>query len=89
MRYWYLDDFQCSILIFHIFSYGIAVLGSPKCLPPYVKTFMCSPGRGSFCALDWNDLPVGREFDGKFWKNVNPHSMPSLTIPLPLTQALH
>ena len=42
---------------------------------------MCSPGQGNFCALEWNDLPVGREFDGKFWKNVNPHSMPSLTIP--------
>ena len=29
-------------------------------------------------AFDWNDLPVGREFDGKFLKNVKspPHAVP-------------
>ena len=31
---------------------------------------MCSPGWGNLVAFDWNDLPVGREFDGKFLKNV-------------------
>ena len=36
---------------------------------------MCSPGWGNLVALDWNDLPVGREFDSKFLKNVKspPH----------------
>ena len=31
---------------------------------------MCSPGWGNLVAIDWNDLPAGREFDGKFLKNV-------------------
>ena len=31
---------------------------------------MCSPGWGNLVAFDWNDLPVGREFYGKFLKNV-------------------
>ena len=26
-------------------------------------TAMCSPGWGNLVAFDWNDLPVGREFD--------------------------
>ena len=30
-------------------------------------TGMCSPGWGNLVASDWNDLPVGREFDCKFW----------------------
>ena len=30
-------------------------------------TGMCSPGWGNLDAFDWNDLPVGREFDCKFW----------------------
>ena len=36
---------------------------------------MCSPGWGNSDAFDWNDSPVGREFDGKFLKNVKspPH----------------
>ena len=29
-------------------------------------TAMCSPGWGNLVAFDWNDLPVGREFDCKF-----------------------
>ena len=29
---------------------------------------MCSPGWASLVAFDWNDLPAGREFDGKFLK---------------------
>ena len=41
-------------------------------------TAMCSPGWGNLVAFDWNDLPVGREFDGKFFKNVKspPHALP-------------
>ena len=29
-------------------------------------------------AFDWNDLPVGREFDCKFWKKAKspPHALP-------------
>ena len=43
-------------------------------------TAMCSPGWGNLVAVDWDDLPVGREFDGKFLKNVKspPHALPSL-----------
>ena len=26
-------------------------------------TAMCSPGWGNLVAFDWNDLPMGREFD--------------------------
>ena len=33
MRYWYLDDFGRGISVFAIFSYGIAVLGTPQCPP--------------------------------------------------------
>ena len=29
MQYWYLYDFWRSISVVHIFSYGIAVLGTP------------------------------------------------------------
>ena len=41
-------------------------------------TAMCSPGWGNLVAFDWNDLPVGREFDCKFLKNVKspPHALP-------------
>ena len=35
MRYWYFDDFRPGISVFAIFSYGIAVLGSPQCPPLY------------------------------------------------------
>ena len=41
---------------------------------------MCSPGWGNLVAFDWNDLPLGREFDGKFLKNVK---SPPHTLPLP------
>ena len=34
MRYRYLDDFRRGISVFTIFSYGIAVLGTPQCPPP-------------------------------------------------------
>ena len=42
---------------------------------------MCSPGWGNLIAFDWNDLHVGKEFDGKFLKNVKspPHALPSST----------
>ena len=36
MRYRYLDDFRRGISVFAIFSYGIAVLGTPQCPPPIV-----------------------------------------------------
>ena len=38
MRYRYLDDFRRGISVFAIFSYGIAVLGTPQCPPHYLKT---------------------------------------------------
>ena len=37
MRYRYLDDFRRGISVSAIFSYGIAVLGTPQCPPPFVK----------------------------------------------------
>jgi len=39
---------------------------------------MCSLGLGNLVAFDWNDLPVGREFDCKFLKKVKspPHALP-------------
>ena len=42
-------------------------------------TAMCSRGWGNLVAFDWNDLPVGREFDCKFLKKVKspPHALPS------------
>ena len=41
-------------------------------------TAMCSLGWGNLVAFDWNDLPVGREFDCKFLKKVksSPHALP-------------
>ena len=33
MRYRYLDDFRRGISVSAIFSYGIAVLGTPQCPP--------------------------------------------------------
>ena len=43
-------------------------------------TAMCSPGWGNLVTIDWNDLPMGREFDGKFLKNVKspPYPLPNL-----------
>ena len=48
-------------------------------------TAMCSPGWGNLVAFDWNDLPVGREFDCKFLKKVKspPYALP------PSPPALH
>ena len=41
-------------------------------------TAMCSLGWGNLVAFDWNDLPVGREFDWKFLKKVKspPYALP-------------
>ena len=45
MGYRYLDDFRRGISVFAIFSYGIAVLGTPQCPPLYNmyqnKTNLC------------------------------------------------
>jgi len=38
----------------------------------------CSLGWGNLVAFDWNDLPVGREFDCKFLKKVK---SPPLALP--------
>ena len=48
---------------------------------------MWSPGWENLVAFDWNDLPVGREFDGKFLKNVKspPHALPPSTRPAGFT----
>ena len=43
MRYRYLDDFRRGISVFAIFSYGIAVLGTPQCPPRIgVSKYSCS-----------------------------------------------
>ena len=40
---------------------------------------------------DWNDLPMGREFDGKFLKNVKSpsHAPPTPPLPASLTIIVH
>ena len=48
-------------------------------------TAMCSPGWGNLFAIDWNDLPMGREFDCKFLKNVKSHPTPCLPPPAGFT----
>lgn len=42
----------------------------------YELTAICHPGWGTVYVFDWNGLPVGKEFDGKFLKNVksSPHA---------------
>ena len=49
MRYRYLDDFRRGISVFAIFSYGIAVLGTPQC-PPLEgpPAYSNSPERSNF-----------------------------------------
>ena len=42
MRYRYLDDFRRGISVFAIFSYGIAVLGTPQCPPLNAKCGLSS-----------------------------------------------
>ena len=41
MRYRYLDDFRGGISVFAIFSYGIAVLGTPQCPPLGATKQLC------------------------------------------------
>ena len=40
MGYRYLDDFRRGISVFAIFSYGIAVLGTPQCPPRKYKRIL-------------------------------------------------
>ena len=53
-------------------------------------TAMFSLGWGNLVAFDWNDLPVGREFDCKFLKKVKslPHALPPPPAGITLTGAL-
>ena len=53
---------DCRVLVGDIFI--VPFLG-----PALGWTAMCSPGWGNLVAIDWNDLPLGGEFDGKFLKN--------------------
>ena len=48
-------------------------------------TEMCSLGWGNLVAYDWNDLPVGREFDCKYLEKVKypPHALPPPPSPPP------
>ena len=50
-------------------------------------TAMCSLGWGNLVAFDRNDLPVGREFDCKFLKNVKspPYALPPPAPPAGIT----
>ena len=63
-------DKDCRVLFKDIFI--VPFLG-----PALGWTAMCSPGWGNLVAIDWNDLPMGREFDDKFLKNVKspPHAL--------------
>ena len=67
-------DKDCRVLFGDIFI--VPFLGSAL---GYL-TAMCSPGWGDLVAIDWNDLPVGREFDCKFLKNV---TSPTDALPRP------
>ena len=62
---------DCRVLFGDIFI--VPFLG-----PALGWTAMCIPGWGNLVAIDWNDLPVGREFDCKFLKNVKSplHALP-------------
>ena len=62
---------DCRVLFGDIFI--VPFLG-----PALGWTAMCSPGWGNLVAIDRNDLPVAREFDGKFLKNFKspPYALP-------------
>ena len=62
---------DCRVLFGDIFI--VPFLGSALGL-----TAMCSLGWANLVASDWNDLPVGREFDCKFLKKVKspPYALP-------------
>ena len=52
-------DADCRVLFGDIFI--VPFLGSAL-----GWTAMCSLGWGNLVAIEWNDLPVGREFERKF-----------------------
>ena len=54
-------------------------------------TAMCSPGWRDLVAIDWNNLPVGRQFDCKFFKNFKSprHALRPPPPPPPPPPALH
>ena len=65
MRYRYLDDFRRGISVFAIFSYGIAVLGTPQCpprpsfnIPLAVHVVYSSHGEGTLCRAVSLALPT-------------------------------
>ena len=60
---------DCRVLFGDIFI--VPFLGSA------LGYLIASPGWGNLVAFDWNDLPVRREFDGKFLKNLKspPHAL--------------
>ena len=64
--------------IFESFFLFGDILIVPFLGPALGWTAMCSPGWGNLVAIDWNGFPVGREFEGKFLKNVKspPHAVP-------------
>ena len=69
---------DCRVLFGDIFI--VPFLG-----PALGWTAMCSPGWGNLVAIDWNDLPVGRQFDCKFLKNVKSPRHDLLPPPPPPT----
>ena len=58
MRYRYLDDFPRGISVFAIFSYGIAVLGTPQCPPLNTLHSLCLPMSMCFERLDYFQTSV-------------------------------
>ena len=74
---------DCRVLFGDIFI--VPFLGSALGL-----TAMCSLGWGNLVGFDWNDLPVGREFDWKFLKKVKspPHALPPPPAGITLIGAL-
>ena len=63
MRYRYLDDFRRGISVFAIFSYGIAVLGTPQCPPQAGRDILPSSFDGVFSKLICFFLGCGASFD--------------------------
>ena len=74
---------DCRVLFGDIFI--VPFLGSALGL-----TAMCSLGWGNLVGFDWNDLPVGREFDCKFLKKVKspPYALPPPPAGITLIGAL-
>ena len=70
-------DKDCRVLFGDIFI--VPFLGSAL---GYL-TAMCSPGWGDLVAIDWNDLPVGREFECKFFEKCHIPTPCPASPPLP------